>query len=199
MARFATRDKRKVRAGAQAHPVEYVVFDVIRWKGQDVTHWPLLERKALLEKLEEGPHLSRVRFVIGQGEELFRLVATNQLEGIVQKRIGSRYGIGKRSEAWRKVIHWHHQDVVLTGIRKEDGAWLIGVESGGQIRPAGVIEFPPPPDVRQAVWRIVPLAKTGEDKQAVYLRPEIRLRVKSRGWTKAGWLRLPVFEAFLFE
>jgi hypothetical protein len=26
-----------------------------------------------------------------------------------------------------------------------------------------------------------------------------RLRVKSRGWTKSGMIRLPVFESFLFE
>jgi DNA ligase-1 len=183
MARFATKDERKVRVGVQTHPVEYVVFDLIRWKGQCVTSWPLLERKALLEELEEGPHLARVRFVVGQGRELFALVQEQNLEGIVQKRSGSQYEIGKRSEAWRKVIHWHHQDVVLTGILKEDGAWLVGVESGDKIRPAGVIEFPPPPDVRQAVWRIVPLAKTRKDKQAVYLRPEIQLRVK---WARGG-------------
>jgi DNA ligase-1 len=48
-----------------------------------------------------------------------------------------------RSEAWRKVIHWHVQDVVLMGIRKEDVAWLVGVEEEGRIRPAGVVEFPP--------------------------------------------------------
>jgi DNA ligase 1 len=126
----------------------------------------------------------------------FGLVQAENLEGIVQKRKDSRYEIGKRSEAWRKVIHWHYHDVLLTGIRKEDGAWLIGVKEGERIRPAGVIEFPPPPDVRKAVRSILPLAKTGEDHKAVYLRPEIRLTVKSRGWTKSGMIRLPVFQEF---
>jgi DNA ligase-1 len=196
LSRFSVKDERKIRTRMQTTPVEYVVFDVIQWKGKDVTDLPLLKRKALLEELTEQDHLSRVRYEIGQGRELFGLVQAENLEGIVQKRKASRYEIGKRSEAWRKVIHWHHHDVVLTGIRKEDGAWLIGVEEAGRLRPAGVIEFPPPTDVRKAVRSILPLAKTGEDAKAVYLHPEIRLTVKSRGWTKSGMIRLPVFQGF---
>ncbi|AUS09753.1 hypothetical protein C1X05_13605 [Laceyella sacchari] len=67
------------------------------------------------------------------------------------------------------------------------------------MRPTGIIEFPAPPDVRKAVWSIVNQAKTHEDKEFIYLEPDIAMKVKSRGFTKRGMIRLPVFQVFLFD
>jgi DNA ligase-1 len=49
------------------------------------------------------------------------------------------------------------------------------------------------------VWSIAEQGKVGEDKNFIYLDPQIRMKVKSRGWTKRGMIRLPVFQSFLFE
>ncbi|MGA9173015.1 MAG: hypothetical protein WBZ33_03425, partial [Thermoactinomyces sp.] len=63
------------------------------------------------------------------------------------------------------VINYHYHDVGLTGLRKGEFGWLIRVEEGGKVRPAGLIEFPPPPDIRKAVWSIAEQGKIGEDKR----------------------------------
>lgn len=200
MSRFQTTNRRKIDSLMEALPVEYCVFDVLAIDGQDITHLPLLERKQILrEVIKEQPHLTLVRSVPGdQAHAFLDLVKQQGLEGIVLKRKESIYQVGKRSDDWLKVINYHYHNVRLTGLRKDEFGWLIGVEEGGRVRPAGMIEFPPPEDVRRAVWSIVDMAKIDEDKKFIYLRPDIRMKVKSRGWTKSGMIRIPVFQSFDF-
>jgi DNA ligase-1 len=83
-------------------------------------------------------------------------------------------------------------------LRKGEFGWLIGIEEGGKVRSVGLIEFPPPPDVRKVVWSILDQGKIGEDKNFIYLYPQIQMKVKYRGWKKRGMIRIPVFESFLF-
>ncbi|MFC7442035.1 hypothetical protein [Laceyella putida] len=185
----------------KSDPVQFCVFDVLMIGGQDVTALPLHERKAILqEHIKEQPHLSLVRCVPGErAGAFFDLVSQQNLEGIVLKKVNSAYQVGKRSHDWLKVINYHVHDVCLTAIRKKEFGWLIGLEEEGRVRPAGIIEFPPPPDARKAVWSIVNQAKVDEDKEFIYLKPAIRMKVKSRGLTKRGMIRLPIYHEFLYN
>lgn len=201
MKRFQTTNPRKMESLVDSYPVEYCVFDLLWLKGEDLTRLPLMERKVLLEEhIQDQDHLALVRWIPGeQGRIFFNLISEQGLEGIVMKRKESIYQIGKRSHDWLKVINYHYHDVRLTGLRKGEFGWLIGIEESGRIRSAGLIEFPPPPDVRKAVWSIAEQGKIREDKDFIYLDPQIRMKVKSRGWTKRGMIRLPVFQEFVFE
>jgi hypothetical protein len=42
------------------------------------------------------------------------------------------------------------------------------------------------------------LIKITEDDRFVYLEPRLRCKVKYRGWTSKGYMRLPVFQHFIF-
>jgi DNA ligase-1 len=124
------------------------------------------ERKKILYKsILEQSHLTLVRSIpCEQARAFLDLIKEHGLEGIVLKRKELTYQIGKRSHNWLKVINYHYHDVRLTGLRKSEFGWLIGVEEGAKVCPAGLIEFPPSPDVRKAVWSIVDQGKIGEDK-----------------------------------
>ncbi|MFC7442060.1 RNA ligase family protein [Laceyella putida] len=198
LTRFQTTNEHKIRTLMKSDPVQFCVFDVLMIGGQDVTRLPLHERKTILQdKINEQTHLSLVRSIPGEkAGAFFDLVSQQNLEGIVMKKVNSIYQVGKRSHDWLKVIAYHHHDVLLTAIRKEEFGWLIGLEEEGWVRLAGIIEFPPPPDARKAVWSIVNQAKVDEDKEFIYLEPAITMKVKSRGLTKRGMIRTPVFQSF---
>jgi DNA ligase 1 len=200
LTRFQTSNEHKIRSLRKTHPVQFCVFDVLMIGGQDVTTLPLHERKAILQdQIKEQPHLSLVRSIPGEQAGAFFDLVKQNLEGIVMKKVNSTYQVGKRSHDWLKVINYHYHEVRLTGIKKHEFGWLIGLEEEGGVRPAGLIEFPPPPNVRKAVWSMVNRAKVREDKEFIYLEPTIRMKVKSRGLTKRGMIRIPVFESFLFH
>lgn len=86
----------------------------------------------------------------------------------------------------------------ISGYRKDEFGWLVSVEDGaGKLRPAGVIELGANQDHKRAFYGVAKPLVIGEDKNNVYLQPGIRVRVKTRNWTKAGMLRDPVFVEFL--
>nr|WP_066297968.1 hypothetical protein [Bacillus sp. FJAT-29937] len=66
------------------HFIQYCVFDIIYYKGEKVTHLPLLERKELLASiLPKHPHILPTQWLIGKADQYFELVKQNELEGIV--------------------------------------------------------------------------------------------------------------------
>jgi DNA ligase-1 len=94
-------------------PVTFCAFDVIRYRGINVTGLPLWSRKELLEK---------------QG-----------LEGCVIKSKNSKYEIDKRSWSWQKVINWTYAEVYITGYRKHDFSLLTSIEAAdGSLHPTGI-------------------------------------------------------------
>src|SRR5881392_4206627 len=84
-----------------------VAYDVMELDGQDIRPEPLEERRKRLSKLlsrsnkamRDGIQLSEA--ITGEGAPIFRHACGLGLEGIVSKRIGSRYVSG-RTRAWLK-------------------------------------------------------------------------------------------------
>ena len=84
-----------------------VAYDIMEMDGQDVRPEPLEERRKRVAKLlsrsnkalRDGIQLSEG--ITGDGAAIFRHACGMDLEGIVSKRIGSRYVSG-RTRAWLK-------------------------------------------------------------------------------------------------
>jgi len=84
-----------------------VAYDIMEVDGQDVRPEPLEERRKRLARLlarsnkalRDGIQLSEA--ISGDGATIFRHACWMDLEGIVSKRVGSRYVSG-RTRAWLK-------------------------------------------------------------------------------------------------
>src|SRR5206468_849842 len=77
----------------------YYLFDVIWVDGHDVKSWPLERRRDLLKQIM--PQSEIVRFsdhIAGDGEAFYQAGAQAGLEGVMAKRLGSRYQEGRRSK-----------------------------------------------------------------------------------------------------
>lgn len=183
------------------YTVNYCVFDVLYHEGKDITKLPLLKRKEILDKVvEENSVITKVRTIAGNNAEaLFGLCVEQGLEGIVLKRADSKYEANKRSWSWQKVINYSEETVFITGYRKKEFGWLIGKEDeSGEIRPVGTIEFGTSSDERKAFYNVVQSIKITENKDYVLIEPDrIQCNVKFRNWTKAGMMRIPVFQKFV--
>lgn len=179
-------------------PISYVVFDILRYDGVDLRELPLMERKAVLDRVvTDTPTVSKIAYVDGRGEDLFEAIAARKMEGVVSKRKDSVY-TGKRSADWIKVINYQQTDVFITGYRKDEFGWLAAVpDSSRRLRLAGVIELGVSPTHKHAFYGVVKPLIIGEDRNFVYVEPWIRSRVKFRNWTQSGMLRSPVFVDFI--
>lgn len=177
------------------HKPHVVVFDIIKYKGRDVSGLPLTERKKILEAaFEPNEYYSRSMYWTGKGVEYFKATQSQGLEGIVLKEANSKYEIGKKSSKWQKVIAYDMGHFYLAGYSRGKSGWLLS--DGNKI--VGNMEFGPNQNERIAGYEMMRKYKTKETKDYLYCEPLIRCLVKHRGYYKSGMLRLPVFEKFIF-
>ncbi|WP_237712671.1 DNA ligase [Paenibacillus elgii] len=179
------------------HKVTFCAFDILMYQGIDVTGLPLVRRKELLEEsFEETSYYTRVRPVIGSAIQYFDIVEQYGLEGIVIKKLQSKYEAGTRSWSWVKVINWKESGVFITGYSKKDSSWLIGVKEGNKIRPMGTMEHGITKEARILAWPILRQSKIDETDQYVFVEPLLKCKVKFRDYYKSGLMRIPVFQGF---
>ena len=83
----------------------FYAFDLLYLDGVDLRELPLVQRKKRLSKVvpDSPSHLLYLDHVEGQGEELFRLVCEQDLEGIVAKPRESPYLSDSGPSLWVKI------------------------------------------------------------------------------------------------
>ena len=99
--------------------MSYVVFDILEYDGKDLRDLELIERKNLLSKLfnQASDNLVLSQYVINKGKQCYNFAKKKNLEGIVAKKINSKY-IGKRTMDWLKIKCYFRQEFVIVGYTK---------------------------------------------------------------------------------
>jgi bifunctional non-homologous end joining protein LigD len=128
--------QRGMRGGPRAPRLVYHAFDLLRAGGRDLLHLELAERKRRLAETIGGgcEALRAVEHHVGGGPELHARAHALGIEGIVSKRVRSRYTPGVRVSHWLKVKCYHLYRVTVSRIR--DGEVAV-VDGDGA--PAGLV------------------------------------------------------------
>ena len=110
--------------GSSSPAVCFMAFDVLEVGGKDLIDEPYRERRRILEQLNiSGPHWCTPEIHIGEGAALFDATKEMGLEGVVAKRLDSRYRPGLRSKSWTKTKHFQTRTfALLDGCRRRSGA-----------------------------------------------------------------------------
>jgi bifunctional non-homologous end joining protein LigD len=117
--RMHVRNARTAARLADAVPATYMVFDLLRLDGADLTGLPLDERRERLIGL--GLTGWQVPASYDDGAMLFDATLAQDLEGVVSKRRSSRYRPGERTPHWLKLAHRHRLSYVVGGWRPQEG------------------------------------------------------------------------------
>jgi ATP-dependent DNA ligase len=106
LSRNQARAPLKIQSLARTLPATYVVFDLLYERFESLLPLPLSTRRARLEKLVQGCAHTQLVFsqgVVGPGKAFFAEVCRLRLEGMMAKRMASRYRPGRRTDAWIKI------------------------------------------------------------------------------------------------
>jgi len=202
-----------VRRAVRDVPIAYMLFDVLYLDGHTTFALPYVERRELLEGLElTGPHWQTPAYRRSDAEALLRLSADRGLEGVVAKRLDSRYEPGRRSTGWVKVKNKRHQSVVIGGWLPGEGrrsstigALLVGVPGeDGTLDYAGRVGTGfTERTLRELQARLEKLRtdrspfdgrKPPRLKGAVWVEPRLVAEVEFAEWTRTRTLRAPSFK-----
>src|SRR3984893_6503108 len=103
-------------------PTLYYVFDVLWYKGDDLTGHSILERRKVLERVvKPREDVQLGSYVEVEGKALFNLTKEKGMEGIIAKGKDSIYRPGKRSSDWLKIKARLQQEFVVGGFTAPKG------------------------------------------------------------------------------
>ncbi|WP_231500319.1 non-homologous end-joining DNA ligase [Saccharothrix sp. NRRL B-16314] len=191
-------------------PVVYYVFDLLHLDGRSLLGEPYSTRREELAALGlSGRNEVRAppSFTDVDGRDVLAVAQDYGLEGVVAKRVTSRYEPGRRSTAWVKVPLVRTQEVLVGGWRPGDGrragtvgSLLLGVPTDDGLRYVGKVGTGfTDAALRDLRERLLPLARTAspfagpvpldQARRAHWVRPELVGEVEFRTWTADGRLR----------
>jgi len=204
-----------IRRYQSSMPVVYAIFDLLYLDGRSLMELPYRERRARLESLElKGPAWRVPANHPGEGKLLLEATAKQNLEGIVAKRLDSRYEPGRRGGNWLKIKHTMRQELVIGGWMpgegrrtKRIGALLMGhYEPSGKLRYAGRVGTGfTEKTLGDLQKRLDPLRRDTSPfevgggrvripREAVFVEPKLVAEIELREWTAERIMRAPSFK-----
>lgn len=201
----------QVRRLAASLPVTYMIFDLLWLDGRSLIDLPYEQRRAALAELAlDGERFRAPEHIVGHGRALLAATREQGLEGIVAKRLDSRYKPGRRSASWLKIKNVERQELLIVGWvpgeggrRSSIGALLLGVGGDEGLRYAGRVGtgFTDRTLAELREW-LAPLTRDDSPlaispalpREAVFVEPRLIAEVEHMGWTSEGVLRAPSFK-----
>ncbi|MCL4354423.1 DNA ligase D [Patescibacteria group bacterium] len=188
--------------------IVYYIFDLIYYDEYNFQSIPLVKRKSFLKDIiPENPFLKYSDHIEEKGEDFFRLIEKQNMEGIIAKKKDSLYLSGKRTKAWLKIKTHQRQEAVICGYtkprgsRKYLGALVLGAyqnkkllyigHANPKVNEQGLRELKEKLDL--IVTNTSPFNTLPKTNMPVtWVKPEIVVEVKFSEWTKGLNMRQPV-------
>jgi bifunctional non-homologous end joining protein LigD len=195
-------------------PIVYYLFDLLEVDGEPIIDLPLSERRARLEQLLDKRN-STVKFSdsFHDGPALLAAAKERKLEGVVAKRLESRYLPGKRSRDWLKFKAHAEQEFVIAGYTRGKGRRVggfgslvlavYGTEGLEYVGNVGtgfddaeierLLKLLRPLERKDSPFPVVPKLPRVRKDDIVWVEPKLVAEVLFVEWTHDGRLRAPVY------
>ena len=192
-------------------PVAWIGFDLLALDGRPTMDLPYTERRAQLEGLAlAGTRWQVPPYHVDDGASVLQASREAGLEGVVAKRLDSRYEPGRRSRCWLKLKNHQRQEFVIggwvvgEGSRSERfGSLMVGYYDDGQLRYAGNVGTGFTERRLAELTALLsglrtdtsPFADTPRlPARMVFVEPRLVAEVEFTHWTDDGRLRNPSFK-----
>ena len=214
--RMHQRDPMAAARLAEQTPVTYIVFDLLQLDGRPLLDLAYSERRELLASLGvSGQHWQAPGSFPGPDLAVILEVSRQHgMEGVVAKRLDSRYLSGRRSDLWRKIKNSLRQEVVVGGWKPgqgnrsgQVGSLLIGVQGPSGLEYAGHVGTGlNVATLRMLTEKLSALRRPTSPfsgavpvppehaRTAAWAEPTLVIDVTFNQWTRAGRMRAPVYK-----
>src|SRR5205807_7325294 len=148
------------------------------------------------------------------GDALYRAAKEQSLEGIIAKRMESRYAPGKRTRDWLKIKTHGRQEFVIAGFTKGTGrrassfgSLVLGYYRGNELVYAGnvgtgftgkeidkLLDKLRPLKRSSSPFREVPKMPKVRRSDVIWVEPKLACEVEFVEWTHDGRLRAPSYQ-----
>jgi bifunctional non-homologous end joining protein LigD len=193
----------------------FYVFDLLEVDGEPLVDRTLEFRQArLAELLDRRSRTVRLSESFEDGEALLEAAEQQGLEGVMAKRIASKYAQGKRTRDWLKVKTHGRQEFVIAGYTRGEGrradsfgSLVLAVNEGGGLRYVGnvgtgfnakeierLLKLLRPLERKDSAFAVVPKMPRVRRNDVVWVEPHLVAEVEFSEWTHDGHVRQPSYK-----
>ncbi|KRE75381.1 ATP-dependent DNA ligase [Paenibacillus sp. Soil750] len=211
MKRDSARKSSTVTRAIQQVSITYMVFDILYLNGDWLLHLSLKERQNRLASIMKPNHLVQLVTNHDDMEALFAIVEQHELEGIVIKDLTSSYVINGKDKRWLKKKIFKDLYAVVSGVTyrgkivnslllglydDQGQLWYIGHAGTGKLT---VKDWQHVTDLVQSMTtQERPFINEPErSKEAVWITPQLVVKVSFMEWTHNKTLRHPSIQSFM--
>ena len=178
-------------------PVSFVCFDII-YKNKDLTNLPLIKRKEILNTYPDTDNFIKIKYIKEQGTNLFKIIKQKNLEGIIAKKIESKYHINKRTDDWVKIKNIKTDDFYILGYKEGNinSSILLGKKENNNLVPIGKVSI----GTNSNAFILIKKQKelnSSLSKDYTYIIPNLKCEIDYLEYTKNKKLRHPVFRRLI--
>lgn len=172
-----------------------VFFDLLQLNNSPLKNYPLNERLSLLKRtvnpsedifLPEG----KICSTAGCIKEVFNETIKRGFEGVIVKPLNSPY----IDKVWCKVKRIRSIDAVIMAAAKTPSSrrggpfnsYLIGLYGDEGLKPVSKVSSGLERKVKEIITKLVPILKTYEDRDYIYIEPKIVVEVQYHSRVKNG-------------
>lgn len=211
MKRDSARKSSTVTRAMGQVPITFMVFDILYLNGEWLLHLSLKERQNRLASIMKPNHLVQLVTNHDDMEALFTIVKQHELEGIVIKDLTSSYVINGKDKRWLKKKIFKDLYAVVCGVTyrgkivnslilglydDQGQLWYIGHAGTGKLT---VKDWQHVTEIVQSMTTLErPFINEPErSKEAVWITPQLVVKVSYMEWTHNKTLRHPSIQSFI--
>jgi bifunctional non-homologous end joining protein LigD len=204
-----------MQQGRADTPIVYYLFALLELEGESIIDLPLVERRKRLEQLIDRRNSTvRLSEPFDDGRALLNAAKQQKLEGILAKRLDSRYLPGKRTRDWLKIKSHGRQEFTIAGYTRGQGrrsgtlgSLVLGAYRGGDLVYVGnvgtgfndqeiqrLLRALKPLERDEPPFRVVPKMPRVRKGDVVWVEPKLVCEVEFVEWTHDGRLRAPSYK-----
>jgi bifunctional non-homologous end joining protein LigD len=209
--RMHVKEPQMIQRLSVARPAALILFDILMDGDDGLIEEPWTERRARLLKRvgkRTSTHLRVTESIEDDGKKMLEKARRQGWEGIIAKRMDSRYEPGKRARSWLKLKIEFREEFVVGGYteprnsREHIGALLLGYFDGNRFiyvgHTGGGFTREELDDMSRRLKRLErktsPFKQTPKtNEKAHWVKPEVVVEVKFSEWTADRRLRQPIF------
>lgn len=196
--RIHLKNKKTIEYLSKTNPVVFIAFDIL-YENKSLLDYKLIKRKEMLDKYEDNKAMIKSKYILKNGVNLFKKIKKLDMEGIVAKRLDSKYLINERSTNWIKIKNYKSGQFYVLGYTNNEKSPVIsialGSKSGNNYTYVGNVVLAKKYDLAKNIIgekKIKPYVKI--NKAITYIKPIYQVHIKYLEKTPNNHLRHPFMD-----
>ncbi|WP_231620745.1 RNA ligase family protein [Fictibacillus sp. 7GRE50] len=198
----------KIVIASKQYPSSFCAFDLLAIENEYMNTLPFLDRKEKLLKLLQTTGISnikisqdrRLNFInfTSEKSKIMEDVKGSNSEGIVAKKLYSKWSSGIRTNEWIKVKNLKFHPFILLGYDTENGFFHVGVIKDRSVQFVGLFSHGISPQEKEALIQIIKKNIASKNGSLILIEPSICVELSYLELYK-NQLRQPRFVSFRFD